>query len=475
MSKRQRRRVNKRRTIHMEQVKHRAGLVPRLSIAVAAVAVPAIAPPAAQAAPRAHHFEGSALRAVGFDVLKAPTGRAHRAHRLSDASFTGLAVTGAAAAPAPAPASAPMSAAAGAAIAAAPPPAAPAPAVPGQSAPTPSTTSPTTALTNPQAINPDAPPMVANPTPTTNAGTGGFSVGASYYDGIGGGATLVFTPQGAYIVPEFGIGFGPSVSAAAGSNVNVPNAPQLQLGFTGGDSIGPVGYRGSGSITVPLNDPSNPNVGGNFGFNVPGVAQNIPFTSVPLTNARVGFNYSPNGGLTDGGQYSATNQLFNTSDQLKLALRVPIPLPDLTQTTPPDANGVSDVITPTDAEGPPAISATRNVSNLGYPDGLGDTVTLNPDGSYTVHTSTADLTTFGPNYLNQQGLDSSQGGTLTHQLIDSLGQRTDQYTWQGNDGSQITQSPSGTLIQTNADGRHNPATRLGRGHADQPRRQQRQL
>ena len=105
MSKRQRRRVNKRRTIHMEQVKHRAGLVPRLSIAVAAVAVPAIAPPAAQAAPRAHHFEGSALRAVGFDVLKAPTGRAHRAHRLSDASFTGLAVTGAAAAPAPAPAS----------------------------------------------------------------------------------------------------------------------------------------------------------------------------------------------------------------------------------------------------------------------------------------------------------------------------------------------------------------------------------
>lgn len=131
---------------------------------------------------------------------------------------------------------------------------------------------------------------------------------------------------------------------------------------------------------------------------------------------------------------------------------MPIPLPDLTQTTPPDANGVSDVITPTGAEGPPAISATRNVSNLGYPDGLGDTVTLNPDGSYTVHTSTADLTTFGPNYLNQQGLDSSQGGTLTHQLIDSLGQRTDQYTWQGNDGSQITQSPSGTLTQTNADG-----------------------
>ena len=84
--------------------------------------------------------------------------------------------------------------------------------------------------------NPDAPPEAPNPTPTT--GTGGVSVGASYYDGVGGGATLVVTPTGTYIVPEFGIGFGPSVSANAGSNVNVPNAPQLQLGFTGGDQIG---------------------------------------------------------------------------------------------------------------------------------------------------------------------------------------------------------------------------------------------
>jgi hypothetical protein len=35
--------------------------------------------------------------------------------------------------------------------------------------------------------------------------------------GPGGRATLVATPQGAYIVPEFGIGFGPSVSVNAGS------------------------------------------------------------------------------------------------------------------------------------------------------------------------------------------------------------------------------------------------------------------
>jgi len=298
--------------------------------------------------------------------------------------------------------------------------------------------------------------MVPNPTPTTNAGTGGVSVGASYYDGIGGGATLVVTPQGAYIVPEIGIGFGPSVSAAAGSNVNVPNAPQLQLGFTGGDQIGPVGYRGSGTVTVPLNDSSlqNTNVGGSFGFNVPGSSSltNIPGTSIPLTNVRVSGNYSPANGATGGLQYSGTNQLFDATDQVKLAVRVPIPLPNLTQTTPPDANGVSDLITPTGPEGPPAMSATRNVSNLGYPDGQGNTVTLNPDGSYTVHTPTGDVTNFGPNYLSQNGLDQSQGGTLTHQLIDTLGQRTDQLTWKGSDGNTITQTPSGTLTQTNQDG-----------------------
>ena len=79
---------------------------------------------------------------------------------------------------------------------------------------------------------------------------------------------------------------------------------------------------------------------------------------------------------------------------------------------------MSDVISPTGAEGPPAMTATRDVSNLGYPDGNGNTVTVNPDGSFTVHTPTSDVTTFGPYYLSQNGLDSSQGGTLTHTLID---------------------------------------------------------
>lgn len=499
MSRRQRRRVNKRRIVHMQHVKGRGVLDPRLPIALAALAGPAVVAPAAEAAPRVHHIEASALNSFhlsNFHLLgvRARHGRIVRVHRLSSASFAGLTTSGApaapsappapatpapapAAAPAPAPAPAPAAAApapasplgaaadAGAALAPTPPapaatpapppspaaaggalspaPAAPAPVAPGQSAPAPF---------NPQAINPDAPPMVANPAPSTNGGTGGFSIGGSYYDGLGGGATLVATPQGMYIVPEFGIGVGPSVSAAAGSNVNVPNSPQLQVGFTGGDQIGPVGYRGSATYTVPLNDPSNPNVGANFGFNLPGTLSNIPGTSVPLTNLRLSGNYSPDAGLTGGLQYSGTNQLFNVGDQWKLALRVPIPLPDLTQTTPPDANGVSDVITPTGGEGPPAMSATRNVSNLGYPDGQGNTITLNPDGSYTTHTSTSDIATFGPNYLSQQGVDSSQGGTLTHTLIDNLGQRADQYTWQGNDGSNITQDSSGTVTQANADG-----------------------
>ena len=156
--------------------------------------------------------------------------------------------------------------------------------------------------------------MVPNPTPAAPAEPAASRSAPATTTGVGGGATLVVTPQGTYLVPEFGIGFGPSVSANAGSNVNVPNAPQLQLGFTGGDQIGPVGYRGSGTVTVPLNDPSlqNTNVGGNFGFNVPGpVATNIPGTNVPLTNIRVSGNYSPAAGATGGMQYSGTNQLFD--------------------------------------------------------------------------------------------------------------------------------------------------------------------
>ena len=62
MSKRQRRRVAKRRNMHVEHVKRRSVLDPRLPIALAAVAVPAVAAPAAQASTGAHHMDAAALR-----------------------------------------------------------------------------------------------------------------------------------------------------------------------------------------------------------------------------------------------------------------------------------------------------------------------------------------------------------------------------------------------------------------------------
>jgi hypothetical protein len=99
MSKRQRRRVSKRRTMHMEHVKRRGVFDPRLPIALAAVVGPAVAAPAAHAALRAHHLEGSALTVGRLGV---PV-HGHHLHRLTGSSFTGLGQAGAAAAPATTP------------------------------------------------------------------------------------------------------------------------------------------------------------------------------------------------------------------------------------------------------------------------------------------------------------------------------------------------------------------------------------
>ena len=398
MSKRQRRRLQERRSLHEQRARPQRIIGAKLPVTLAIAAAPVIAPVAAEAAgPGGDGTTGAPAPAVGAPAPSAPAALA--GSPISAATQTPIGQAPAAAAPA-------------------------------QAAPS----------------NPDAPPMTPNPAPN-NGGTGGISAGASYYDGIGGGATLVATPQGAYIVPEFGIGFGPSVSVNAGSNVNVPNAPQLQFGGSYADQVGPVGLRGSATITEPLNDLGDPNainVGGNLGANLPGI---------PAGNLRASGNYSPAAGPTGGVQYSVTNQLFNVTDQVKLAVRVPIPLPNPSQTLAPDANGVSDVITQTGGEGPPAMTASRDVSAMGYPDGNGNTVTVNPDGSYTVHTPTSDVTTFGPFYAQQQGLpDNSNGGTLTHQLIDNLGQRTDQLVFQGNNGIAVTQDSSGNLTQTNPDG-----------------------
>ncbi len=65
MSKRQRRRVTKRRSMHVEHVKRRSVLDPRLPIALAVVAAPAAVAPAAQASPATHHLDAAALGSTG--------------------------------------------------------------------------------------------------------------------------------------------------------------------------------------------------------------------------------------------------------------------------------------------------------------------------------------------------------------------------------------------------------------------------
>ena len=49
------------------------------------------------------------------------------------------------------------------------------------------------------------------------------------------------------------------------------------------------------------------------------------------------------------------------------------------------------------------------------------------------------------------GHENKVKANLEHR-IDSMGQRTDQWSWQGNDGTTVTQTPSGTLTQTNQNG-----------------------
>jgi hypothetical protein len=312
--------------------------------------------------------------------------------------------------------------------------------------------------------NPDAPPEVANPTPQS-AGNLGMSVGGSYYEGVGGGATYVATTNGNALVLEGGIGFGPSVSIQAGQNVTVPSGPSLQASTTVSNSLpGGLGYRGTVSASEPLSalNPDTTSAGtlandlsvsANAGLTVPGV--NIP--GLGGTNTLRGsvttnpFDMSGNSDAL-GGQYSATRQFFNETDQTKLAVRVPIPLPDPVMTSQADSNGVSDVTIP-NGDAPPAMYATRSVDSLGYPDGNGNTVTLNNDGSYTLHTPNSDVTTYGPFYSQWTGNDPSQQGTLTHQLIDpTTGQRTDTYTWSTNGSSPITQDSSGNVVQTLANG-----------------------
>jgi hypothetical protein len=66
-------------------------------------------------------------------------------------------------------------------------------------------------------------------------------------------------------------------------------------------------------------------------------------------------------------------------------------------------------------------------------------VSANRDDPRTVHSPSSDLTQRGQ-------------GTLIHTLIDAFGQPTDHWSWMGDDGTLVTQTPSGTMTESKPDG-----------------------
>ena len=193
-------------------------------------------------------------------------------------------------------------------------------------------------------VGSDAPPEVANPAPQAPQNVG-FSLGASFYDGIGGGAQIVSTTNGNYLVLEGGVGAGPSVSFAAGPGVTAPSGASFQASTTISESLAGVKGKGSFAVNVPLEGGDDlGNISANLTLGV-GPASATPGPS-NLSNFRVSETYSYDNGLTSAGQFSGTNSLFDVTDQVKGVLRVPIQLPDGYTVSPPDANGVSVVTIP---------------------------------------------------------------------------------------------------------------------------------
>ncbi len=94
MSKRQRRRVTERRSVHMQHSRRRTVL----PLAVAAVAAPAIAAPAAQASPHVVRLNGSVLTGLAFHHVDAMARAEHGLRRdnksaakaIANATQTGL-------------------------------------------------------------------------------------------------------------------------------------------------------------------------------------------------------------------------------------------------------------------------------------------------------------------------------------------------------------------------------------------------
>ena len=87
MSKRQRRRVTERRSVHMQHSRRRTVL----PLAVAAVAAPAVAAPAAQASPHVVRLNGSVLTGLAFDHIDAMARAEHGLRRDSTSAAKAIA------------------------------------------------------------------------------------------------------------------------------------------------------------------------------------------------------------------------------------------------------------------------------------------------------------------------------------------------------------------------------------------------
>ncbi|HXA30665.1 MAG TPA: hypothetical protein VNV87_00300, partial [Acidimicrobiales bacterium] len=272
----------------------------------------------------------------------------------------------------------------------------------------------------------------------------------SFYDVLGFGISAYSNgPNGPQIVLEPGVGEGGSAWIGTLPGSQVPTQPGFQASSTFNIMDGAI--RGSGSLSVPfsqLGSPGQWTMSGNAGF---GIDNTI------LPNIRGGFVGSWDNGIQWGPtQYSLTNNIFSSGAQFKGTVRIPIPLN--LDTPVPLNDGVVEHIVP-QGEGTAATWYSRDVSNLGLPMGNGNTFTVNPDGSVTTHTPTADVTLYGQGWQSAQGDQSSSTGsagmgTLTHQLLDPVtGQPSDQWTWHGQDGSTIARNGSnGQTTQTTPDG-----------------------
>ncbi|MBV9922579.1 MAG: hypothetical protein JOY78_17245, partial [Pseudonocardia sp.] len=281
------------------------------------------------------------------------------------------------------------------------------------------------------STDPYAPPALPNPV-APGATDFGVKAGASVYTPDGGGGISLFTSGAGKttLVLEVGVGRGASVTEAAGPGVAPPSGPQVQLS----GSVNQDGQvTGSAGVSLPLTGGA-PSVNG---------AVNGPAGTAGTVS------WNPDTGWQVGGQVSQKLPIdVGEGIQGKMDLAVPIPLPDTTQTSAPDANGVSTQIA-LDAGGNAQVTAVRNVAGFGYPDGNGNTVTVNPDLSITTHTPTSDVTTYPPNY---QGPQQYIGGTLTNVLISDQPGGTNAWSWQPPDGGPtITQTEAGTRT-VNVDG-----------------------